>query len=626
MACVSRIAKRLAGGQVEAMTSKTDQHRPARLGLWAAWLLLRPFENWRFRVRIVLTLVLLLAERLAVLGTPYLFSRMVARLSEPTQLLLMPVWLIIGYGVLIVLRSAFSGLEELSYQPVSQNIQRLIAQAGLRHLHALSLRFHLERQTGALTRALERGAEGVDTLLRLSLFNIGPAVLDTVLTVIVVLHLFGLLYAVIILVAMLAYIAVAQWFVRRRVHARRARNEASSQAQHLLVDSLLNFETVRHFGNESHEHDRYEEARLRQERASIRMTRIANFSSVTQNLMIAAATVTIMLLAAHDIVHHRIGVPQFVLIGTYLRGLYQAIMALNMVYAGWRNARVDLEHLLELFVVTSDVKDPGQPGFLPLTLEEGGPASITFDHVHFGYQPSRKILDDISFSVPAGGKLAIVGTTGSGKSTIGRLLLRAYDADQGQVMLDGIDLKDLTQTAVRQAIGIVPQETMLFNDTIAYNIEYGRLGASMDKIEEAARAAQIHEFVASLPEGYQTLVGERGMKLSGGEKQRIAIARVILKDPRVLLLDEATSALDTRTEQGILEALRKAARARTTISIAHRLSTIQDADHILVLEKGCVVEQGDHASLLAQNARYAAMWRIQSALSSGLPPSDHPPA
>lgn len=565
-----------------------------------------------FRLLVGVTVVLLIVESLAQLALPYVLGRMVARLSPPVQIMTVPLWLVASYGGLMLLRSLASNLEEVAYQPLSQRLQKLVAQEGLRHVHGLSLRFHLERQTGALTRVLDRGSDAVDTLLRLTIFNIGPAIMNVTLTLGVVGGAFGLEYALLIGFGLAAYVLMARWFVRKRVVARRARNDASSASQHRLIDSLLNFEAVRHFGNQSHEYARFGEARRALEKANLRVTHVTAASSITQNVMIALVTSAIFYLAMRDVLAHRIGVPQFVMIGTYLRSLYMAVVSLNQVYSGWRNARVDLEKWLELLAQDSEIAVPEAPVPVPTTFAEGGAASLVFDDVSFGYNAQRRILDHVSFAAAPGQRIGIVGPTGSGKSTIGKLLFRSYDPDSGAILFDGWPLPELDPQDLRAAIGIVPQDTLLFNDTIAYNIAYGSIGASPSAIEEAARAAELHDFIHALPDGYETQVGERGLRLSGGEKQRLAIARVILKNPRILLLDEATSALDTRTERRIQSALDALSRARTTITIAHRLSTVVECDEILLIEKGRVAERGTHTELMRLGGDYAAMWRAQS--------------
>lgn len=595
----------------------------ALTSLIRAWRLVLSHDIRFFRLGIGVTLFLLLAERFCLLGTPFLFSRLVAHFSSVDARLTLPVALIISYAGLIFLRSAFSALQELVYQPVGQRVQALTAQEAFRHLLDLPYRFHRDRQTGSLTRAIERGSEAADTLLRLALFNILPAILDTGLTIAVVFSFLGGRYACVLLIALLLYVALAQWFVRQRVRARRQRNEANGRAQHFLLDSLLNFEAVRHFANEPHEFGRYEKARLEQEKASLRMTLVAGLSSVSQNAMIALATLTIFLMAARDLAAGALDVAAFVLIGTYLRTLYQAIISLNIVYAGWRNACVDLEHLTDLMeeaprsiVPASDV-ETGQ-GDGDRALEEARPASLAFDAVRFDYD-GREILHGLSFSASPGETIALVGPTGAGKSTIARLILGAYAPGAGRVLLDGRDVSSIPPAELHRIIGVVPQETQLFNDTIGYNIAYGHLEACQEEIVAAARIAQIHDFIDGLEQGYDTLVGERGLKLSGGERQRIALARIILRKPRLLLLDEATSALDTGTEQRLMDALRRVTERQTTIAIAHRLSTIRHATRILVIEGGKIVEQGAHDALMDLQGHYFAMVTNQSGSVSGFP-------
>ncbi|WP_438382082.1 ATP-binding cassette domain-containing protein [Asaia sp. BMEF1] len=586
--------------------------------LTRAWRLVLSHDIRYFRLGIGGTLLLLLAERLCLLGTPYLFSRLVAYFSSPDLRIVVPVTLILSYAGLIFFRSAFSALQELVYQPVGQRLQALTAQEAFRHLLDLPYRFHRDRQTGALTRAIERGSEAADTLLRLALFNILPAILDTGLTIAVVFSFLGARYACVILVALLFYIALAQWFVRQRVKARRQRNDANGKAQHFLLDSLLNFEAVRHFANERHEFSRYETARLAQEKASLRMTFVAGLSSVSQNVMIAVATLIIFFMAAGDMVAGKLDVAAFVLIGTYLRTLYQAVISLNIVYAGWRNACVDLENLTDLMDEAPRGGDP-EPDIKPDgNAEILMPAALDFEKVSFDYD-GREILHDLSFSVAPGETVALVGPTGAGKSTIARLILGAYAPASGRILLDGRDLSCISPAELHRMIGVVPQETQLFNDTIGYNIAYGRLDATQGEIEQAARLAQIDGFIDELEQGYDTLVGERGLKLSGGERQRIALARIILRKPRLLLLDEATSALDTGTEQRLMEALRQVTARQTTIAIAHRLSTIRHADLILVIESGRIVEKGTHDALMGLKARYFAMITNQSDPVSGFP-------
>ncbi|WP_228122145.1 MULTISPECIES: ABC transporter ATP-binding protein/permease [unclassified Gluconobacter] len=593
------------------MLKKTDSTSEA-LSLRVLWPMIRPEKLWPDATRIGFALIILLVESGTAVATPWLFSRMVSSLSRPETLLAVPVWLIAQYAVIRIISGLATPLRELLVKPVETDLQRRVAVLGLRHLHDLSVRFHLDRQTGSLTRTLDRGADAVGTLLSLALFNVLPNVIELIMTLTVILKIFDWRYVGLLLLALGLYSSVSYVFTRLRMTARRARNRASNEAQHQLVDSILNFETVRSFANEPHEIARYDAARKDLRQAEISLQRYVSLSQISRGILIAVTTTTLLAMAAHDIVEHRLAVAQFVLIGSYLSGLYSSVGALNYVSAGWRNARVDLENYLELLAVRSEITHAVQPVRLPGKLSEAGAASVAFRHVSFGYSPARQILHDVSINIPAGTSLAIVGHTGSGKSTLGRLLTRAYDPTEGSVCIDGHDLRDIAPTDIQNIIGTVPQDTVLFNSSIGENIAYGDLSASREEIEKAARSAQIDTFIRDLPDGYDTVVGERGLKLSGGEKQRVAIARVILKDPRILLLDEATSALDTRTEVAIQKELAVLSQARTTVIVAHRLSTVQDADRIVVLDAGRVVEQGSHTELLSAGGHYAAMWAAQA--------------
>ena len=557
-------------------------------------------------------MVLLLVESGTTVATPWLFSRMVSALSEHQALLAVPFWLISQYAVIRVVAGLSTPLREMLIAPIEADLQRRVALVGLEHLHAMSVRFHLDRQTGALTRTLDRGSDAIGTLLSLVLFNVLPNTIELLMTLFVVFRIFDWRYVVVAVGGIGVYAAVSYVFTRMRMTARRARNTANSQAQYQLVDSMLNFETVRSFANSHQEILRYDRSRVALKNAEIRLKRLVGLSQMARSLLIAGATAVILLLAAHDIVQHRIGVAQFVLIGSYLRGLYSSVGALNYVSAGWRNARVDLENYLELLGTHSEIVEAKNPAALPVKLATGGPAAIRFEHVSFSYDPSREILHDINLDIPAGTSLAIVGHTGSGKSTIGRLLTRAYDPTSGSIFIDGKNLRDVALEDLQRVIGTVPQDTVLFNAGIGENIAYGDPSAPEAAVELAAARAQIHDFINELPEKYDTVVGERGLKLSGGEKQRVAIARVLLKDPRILLLDEATSALDTWTEAAIQQELRALSLSRTTKIVAHRLSTIQDADQIVVLDAGRVVERGTHTELLQKDGYYARMWSVQA--------------
>ncbi|GAC86956.1 ABC transporter multidrug resistance [Gluconobacter thailandicus F149-1 = NBRC 100600] len=592
--------------------SKKYDSTPEMLPLGQLWQKIRPENPARTFFWVGVALVLLLVESGTTVATPWVFSRMVAALSEHQALLAIPVWLIAQYTVIRVVAGISTPLREMLIAPLEADLQRRVALVGLEHLHALSVRFHLDRQTGALTRTLDRGSDAVGTLLSLVLFNVLPNTIELAMTLFVILRVFDWRYVAIVVAGIGVYAAVSYVFTRMRMTARRARNKANSQAQYQLVDSMLNFETVRSFANSHQEILRYDRSRQALKNAEIRLKRLVGFSQMARSLLIACATTALLGLAAHDIVLHRIGVAQFVLIGSYLRGLYSSVGALNYVSAGWRNARVDLENYLELLGTHSEIIEAPEPAHLPVRLADGGAARITFDHVSFSYDPARQILHDISLEIPAGTSLAIVGHTGSGKSTMGRLLTRAYDPTSGAIRIDGHDLRDVALEDLQRVIGTVPQDTVLFNTGIGENIAYGDPAAPEEAVHLAAQKAQIHDFISGLPEKYETVVGERGLKLSGGEKQRVAIARVLLKDPRILLLDEATSALDTWTEAAIQQELQELAQSRTTVIVAHRLSTVQEADQIVVLDAGRIVERGTHLELLRKNGYYARMWSVQA--------------
>ena len=568
-----------------------------------------PKDEPRLRAQFVLAALCLVAAMLTTVIVPIYYARAVNVLSARSGLLVVPAALILAYAGLRMLAAAFNALRDALFAATQQRAARVVGRETFEHLHALALRFHLDRQTGGLSRVILRGTTGIQTVLRLATFNVLPTLLQLLLTLGVLWRLFDWRYALVTLLAVAGYVAFTFAFTGWRLKFRRQMNETDNTAQTHAIDSLLNYETVKYFGNEAHESRRFDAALATYERAAVRSQVTLNALNFGQATIIAAGLAAIMLMAARGVVAGTLNVGQFVLVNTYLIQLYQPLNFLGFVYREFKQALVDMEQMFALLRRPQEIRDRADARPLP---REGAPLAVQFDDVRFGYDPAREILHGISFCAAPGQKVALVGPTGSGKSTLSRLLFRFYDVGGGSIRIDGHDVRDLTQTSLRAAIGVVPQDTVLFNDSIRYNIGYGRPGASDVEIEQAARLAQIHDFVLRLPEGYDTRVGERGLKLSGGEKQRVAIARTILKNPRLLILDEATSALDTATEQDIGAALRQVARNRTTLVIAHRLSTVIDADEILVLREGVIAERGTHAALLARGGVYAEMWAAQA--------------
>lgn len=572
------------------------------------------------RFRVVCAVLFLVAAKVATVYIPLVYSHAVDALAPKNSVVAVPLALIGAYALLRIASSGFGELRDAVFASVQQRTIRKVALQTFEHLHRLSLRFHLDRQTGGLSRAIERGTAGVEAVLRLAVFNILPTLFEVLLVTVILWRMFDWRFAAVTLAAVSLYIMFTLLFTNWRVKFRRLMNDMDSEAQTKAVDSLLNFETVKYFGNEAHEAARFDGARARYERAAVRSQVTLNMLNLGQALIISLGLALVMLMAADGVQKGTMTVGQFVLVNTYLMQLYQPLNLLGFVYREIKQGLVDMEAMFRLMSVHQEVSD----GPSALGLVSAG--SVTFRNVKFGYNANREILKGVSFTVPAGSKLAIVGPTGAGKSTISRLLFRFYDVSAGSVEIDGVDVRELSQESLRAAIGVVPQDTVLFNDTIGYNIAYGRPAATQEQVERAARLAQVHEFIESLPEGYETRVGERGLKLSGGEKQRVAIARTILKDPQILILDEATSALDSRTEQEIDAALRLVSTNRTTLVIAHRLSTVVDADEIIVLEDGRVAERGTHAGLLAENGLYARMWALQAAEEPAAEAAEEPAA
>lgn len=586
-----------------------------------------PRDSLETRLRVVAAMLLLIGAKVANLFIPIFYKQAIDALTPgmatggagasggANAVLTIPLGLILAYGLARVVSLVFAELRDAVFATVAQRTIRRVALSVFRHLHGLSLRFHLERQTGGLTRSLERGTRAIEALLRYTLFSIVPTLVEIALVCGVLWSLFSGWFALATFVTVAGYILYTFFVSEWRIKFRRLMNDTDSSANTKAIDSLLNFETVKYFGNEEHEARRYDSALQSYEKAAVRSQQSLSLLNVGQSAIISVGLAVVMGMAANGIVQGTMSLGDFVLVNTYLLQLYQPLNFFGVVYREIKQSLTDIESLVTLLGVDREVADaPGAPA-----LAVDG-AELRFEGVEFGYDPRRPILKGVSFTVPAGKTVAIVGPSGAGKSTISRLLFRFYDVNAGRILIDGQNIRDVTQTSLRGAIGIVPQDTVLFNDTVFYNIAYGRAGASPAEVEQAARLAHIHAFVMGLPDGYQTMVGERGLKLSGGEKQRVAIARTILKNPAILLFDEATSALDTHTEREIQANLREVSRGRTTLVIAHRLSTVIDADEILVLDGGHIIERGRHAELLAAGGAYAALWTRQQDASQGVVP------
>ena len=573
-----------------------------------------PASRPDLRMRVVFALIALIIAKAITLLVPIAYKAMVDLLTgEATGkeitavgLAASPVFLIVAYGVGRVMMVVFGQFRDVWFTAVAQNAVRKLANRTFSHLHALSLRFHLERRTGGLNRVIERGVTGVDTIVRMAVLNSIPTAVELLMISGLVAYYFGWIYVVVVLVTVALYVAFTFWASERRIAIRRDMNDSDTEAHAKAVDSLLNYETVKYFGNEAHEARRFDASMARYEKAATRTYTSLGWLNTGQAVIFTLGTVICMLLAARDVVSGTLTIGGFVMINAILMQLYLPLNFMGMVYREIKQGLIDIETMFALLHEPAEITD--RPGAKPLRVTKG---EIRFENVSFAYDPERQILKDVSFEVPAGKMVAIVGPSGAGKSTISRILFRFYELTSGRVLIDGQDIRDVTQASLRAAIGMVPQDTVLFNDTILYNIRYGRPEANNAQVREAARLAQIHDFIMTLPQGYDSLVGERGLKLSGGEKQRVAIARTILKSPPVLMLDEATSALDSHTEKEIQDALERVARERTSLVIAHRLSTVVHADNIIVLDHGAIVEQGTHLELLARGGLYASLWARQ---------------
>ena len=578
---------------------------------WATIKTLLPYL-WQWKWRVLLALGCLVSAKLANVGVPLVLKQLIDGLTitpeQPAAALVLPVGVLIAYGLLRLSTTVFTELREFFFARVTQRAVRTIALQVFRHLHALSLRFHLGRQTGGVTRDIERGTRAVSSLVSYTLFSILPTLVEIALVLGYLSLQYDLWFSAITLIALVTYIAFTVIVTEWRTHFRRTMNELDSKASSRAIDSLLNYETVKYFGNEEYEAQRYDDGLQRYERAAIRSQTSLSLLNAGQSLIIAAAVTLILWRATLGVIAGTMTLGDLVLVNAFMIQLYLPLNFLGVLYREIKQSLADMEKMFNLLDQHREVADMSDAR--PLRLQA---VALQFRQVDFSYEKNRQILFGVDFEVPAGTTTAVVGHSGSGKSTLARLLFRFYDVDRGQILIDGQDLRSVTQASLRAAIGIVPQDTVLFNDSIGYNIAYGRPDATREEIVAAARAAYIHDFIVSLPEGYDTMVGERGLKLSGGEKQRVAIARALLKNPSILVFDEATSALDSQAEQAIQSQLREIARTRTTLIIAHRLSTIADADQILVLEQGRIVERGTHASLLAIRGLYAQMWERQQA-------------